>query len=80
VLPVADAAGLQPNQGTPTFLVTHAAESSVPSLPRSAHLVQSYEYQPSDLVLLDRMPATAIRAAASRPVDVLQLHQLTDRR
>jgi len=79
VLPVADASGLQPNHATPTFLVTHATGAVVPALPRSARLVQSYEYQPSDMVLLDRMPASAIRDEGSRPVDVLRLDHLTDR-
>jgi dolichyl-phosphate-mannose-protein mannosyltransferase len=79
VLPVADATGLQPTSGTPTFLVTHAMAGVVPSAPASAELVQSYEYQPSDLILLDRMPASAIRSKESRAVDVLRLDALTSR-
>jgi hypothetical protein len=79
IVPVADAAGLRVTDGVPTFLVTHRRASEPGPARPPSELIQSYEFEPSDMVLLDRMSAGAILDASDLPRDVLRLDTVTAR-
>lgn len=59
-----------------TFLATAADLADVASLPAPLILKRNYEWHPSDLVLLDRLPPLALRDRNQLPPDKVRLYEI----
>ncbi|MBL8850836.1 MAG: hypothetical protein JNG89_14235 [Planctomycetaceae bacterium] len=74
-LPIADPAGLKATTGVPTYLLTHVPAGGTESSAANLNRTRAFYYRPSDLVMLDRRPASELRSQGAAN-DALRLHRI----